>query len=254
LKHCFQDCSRKFIGQTIKSSTDKYERQIRELQIATSQPLGFIVQYTVTIFVAIGLAFYTAWDLTLVTLSTVPVGAFLLAWLSARMQPAIELQVEWLTQASKVAIMAISGIETVKTFNTQQSELQRYRTIVKRAASSYLNQAQSNALQIASVSFLTLCMFVQGFWYGSHLVDSGKKTPGQILTGFWACLMATQAFEQILPQMIVLEKGRTAGAALKVVLIKVEGSRSTVKMAGGNIPRYCEGDIQIQNVRRGCLS
>lgn len=224
------------------------DRQVRELQMATSQPLGFAIQYTVTTLAALGVAFYTAWVLTFVTLATVPISAFILAWMSARMQPRINSQSESLTQASKLANNAISAIDTVKCFNGQDHEVWQYSQAINKAARSYLKQAQANALQIGFVRLVTLGMFVQGFWYGSHLVAVGSKTPGQVLTTFWACLMATQAIEQILPQMIVLEKGRAAGATLKAILVQMQRGRRVNRMNGGLTPGYCDGDIEVRNV------
>ena len=229
------------------------KRQTRELQMATSQPLGFAVQYTVTTLVALGVAFYTAWTLTFVTLATLPFSAVILAWISARMQPSIETQSEHLSQASKLADNALSAIDTVKCFNGQDSEVWQYSRSIKRAAQSYMKQARANALQIGFVRFVTLGMFVQGFWYGSHLVAIGNKTPGQVLTAFWACLMATQAIEQILPQMIVLEKGRAAGATLQAILAQMQTGRKVIRANGGLTPGYCDGDIEVRNVR-GCES
>lgn len=223
-------------------------RQIRELQMATSQPLGFAVQYTVTAFAALGLAFYTSWNLTLVTLATVPVMALLLSNVSARMQPSIDGQQEQLTQASRLASNAILSIDTVKCFNGQDGEIWQYATLIKSAARFYLRQARANALQIGFVRIATLSMFVQGFWYGSSLAGSGKRSAGQILTTFWACLMTTQAIEQILPQVMVLEKGKAAGATLKANLVQIEKGRRVAKMIGKQTPRYCDGDIEARNV------
>lgn len=222
--------------------------QIREHQIATSQPLGFAIQHTVTLLAALGLAFYTAWNLTLVTVVAIPITAVILAWISARMQPDIDSQVESLTQASKLVNNSITSIDTVKVFNGQDEEVWKYIEAVKKAAICYLKVARANATQIGLVRVTLLGMFVQGFWYGSHLVDTGDKTSGQILTAFWACLMATQTMEQLLPQMIVLEKGRVAASTLKAVLDKVERGRKVKRMVGKKTPRYCDGDIQIRNV------
>ncbi|MCJ1292429.1 hypothetical protein MMC34_003979 [Xylographa carneopallida] len=232
----------------VNAMIPRLQTQIRELQIATSQPLGFALQYTVTLFAALGLAFYTAWNLTLVTIALIPFTAVALAWVSARMQPAINLQIEHLTQASKLANNAISAIDTVKSFNGQDFELWQYLDATKKAALCYLLQARANALQIGLVRVTLLGIFVQGFWYGSHLVDVGSRTPGQVLTAFWACLMATQTMEQLLPQMIVLEKGRVAAATLKAVLIKVDKGRKIKQMMGRKTPRYCDGDIQVKRV------
>ena len=164
------------------------------------------------------------------------------------MQPSIDAQIEELTEASKLANNAISVIEMVKYFNGQDSEMWQYANAIKTAATWYLIQAQANALQIGFVRIVTLGMFVQGFWYGSHLVAIGEKNAGEVLTAFWACLVATQAIEQILPQMIVLEKGRAAGATLKAVLMQMESGRKITNMIGRMSPRYCEGDIEARNV------
>ena len=184
----------------------------------------------------------------MVTLATVPFAAIILTGISARMQPSIDAQVEELNQASKRANNAISAIDTVKCFNGQDFEMWQYAKIIKKAARYYLIQAQANALQIGFVRLVTLSMFVQGFWYGSHLVTTGAKDPGQVLTTFWACLMATQAIEQILPQMIVLEKGRAAGATLKLLLAQMEKVCKVKNVIHGISPGYCDGDIEVRNV------
>ncbi|KAL8692733.1 MAG: hypothetical protein Q9218_002292 [Villophora microphyllina] len=225
----------------------RLQTQIRELQMATSQPLGFAVQSTVTAFAALGLALYTAWDLALITIATIPFAAIILACISARMQPSIDAQAEALSTASKLANNTLQAIDTVKCFNGQDFEAWNYARAIKRAAKKYLIQAKANALQIGFVRFITLTMFVQGFWYGSHIVIQGKKDPGQVLTAFWSCLMALQAVEQILPQMIVLEKGRAAGATLAAILTQM-GRRRRVIMSGSLAPRFCEGDIEVRNV------
>lgn len=198
---------------------------------------------------ALGVAFYTVWDLTLITLASAPISAVILAWLSARMQPNIESQAEELTQASKLASNSISAIDTIKCFNGQDYQTWQYAQAVHKAARYYLMQARQNALQIGFIRLVTLGMFVQGFWYGSHLVETGKKNPGQILTAFWASLMAAQAIEQILPQMIVLEKGRAAGATLKAALAQMERGREVKRMVGCKSPINCEGNIEIRNVK-----
>lgn len=215
--------------------------------MATSQPLGFALQSTVTAFAALGLAMYTAWDLTLITTATIPFAAIVLGKISAKMQPTIDGQAEALSIASKFANNALQAIDTVKCFNGQDFETWQYAKAIRKAAGKYLSQAMANSLQIGFTRFVTQSMFVQGFWYGSHLVIKGKKDPGQVLTAFWSCLMALQAVEQILPQMIVLEKGRAAGATLAAILTQM-GRRRRVIKAGSLKPRFCEGDIEVRNV------
>ena len=208
------------------------------------------MQDGVTVFAALSLAFYYSWGLTIVTLSTVPILAVLLAWNSSRMQPSIETQMEELAKASSIANDAILAIDTVKCFNKQDFEIWQYRKAIERAARYYLQLAQANALQIGGLRLITLVMFVQGFWFGSHLVNTGQKNPGDILTAFWACLMATQAFERIQPEVTILERGKAAGAALKSILNQMEDGFGASRVSGGIFPLCCAGDIEIRDVCR----
>ncbi|KZF26266.1 P-loop containing nucleoside triphosphate hydrolase protein [Xylona heveae TC161] len=226
----------------------RMKRLVHDLQTATSQPLGFIVQYTSTVLSALALAFYYSWKLTFVTMSTMPVAAITLSFISAKMQPSIAEQTYQLAAASKIANGSLSSIETVKCFNGQDSEISRYSKTIKAAAKDYLIQARINALQIGFVRIFTLGMFVQGFWYGSTLVSSGQKSAGDILTTFWACLMATQAIEQILPHLIVVEKGKAAGAALySTISCNAAKGGGCLPMGRKELARSV-GDIDIRNV------
>ena len=182
------------------------------------------------------------------TLAAVPASGFFLSFLAKQMQPSIEAQQLELTKASKLSNSAIASIETVKCYNGQGHETGQYGRAVQRAAKFYLQQAKSNSLQIGFVRVMTLGMFVQGFWYGSSLVGFGQVSAGNILTTFWGCLMATRSVEQILPQMIILEKGRAAGASLQAILQQVGRGKAVTKMHGRHTPQFCEGDIEIRDV------
>lgn len=165
------------------------------------------------------------------------------------MQPNVEAQAKELAKASKVVNNAISAIDIVKSFNGQDIENWQYAKAIKTAARYYLVQAQANALQIGFIRFVTLGIFVQGFWYGSHLVNTGSKSPGDVLTCFWACLIAMQTADQLSPQFMYLEKGRTAGATLKANIIQMDRGRKITSMVGKASPENCRGDIQVHNVR-----
>jgi hypothetical protein len=69
-----------------------------------------------------------------------------------------------------------------------------------------------------------------------------------VVTTFWACLIATKAFEDILPHGIVLQKSQLSATALKAVMRKVsKGKRETWKVDGLS-PQFCEGAIEMREV------
>ena len=232
------------------ASADISHRQIRDLQSATSQPLGHAIEYIITSATALCLAVYTSWRVTLVTLATTPLVAIILFRISARLQPIIATQAAEMNISSKLIATILSSIDTVKAFNGQNFEQQKYNLAVSRAAKSYAQQAWIYAVEVGIVRFFSLSMFVQGFWYGSHLTNSGQASAGNVLTCFWACLMSMKAAEDVIPMVIILEKGRAAGAALGAILLKANEAKPDARYVIEKGPQYCEGVIEFQNVGR----
>ncbi|EAW25244.1 ABC transporter ATP-binding protein [Aspergillus fischeri NRRL 181] len=235
--------------ETQKDGTNAFlsylQAQIAELQIATSQPLGLIMQYTFRTIIALGLAFYTSWSLASITLAGIPVFSGVVAFLSSRIKPRIEAQQVELNRASKVANNATSLIDTVKCLNGQVFELRDFALKINSAAAQYLKQAHLNSLQIAVIRFMMFGMFIQGFWYGTALTTSGKLTAGEVLRTFWACLTAAQSIELVLPQVIVMEKGKVAAVMLKDLLNDRRVKKHPEELKGASYPRYCDGDIEV---------
>ncbi|KAF8245217.1 P-loop containing nucleoside triphosphate hydrolase protein [Wilcoxina mikolae CBS 423.85] len=232
----------------VSAMLSKGQTQIKEMQTAVSQPLGYAAQSIATAIASLGVALYHSWSLTLVILAAIPVCLGILAFLSARMQPHIDQQKSHLSRASKTASCAISSIETVKTFNGQSHERSAFAKAVRCAAKEYKSQARLNALQLGFARIFTLGMFVQGFWYGSKLVKEGNSgfTPADIMTTFWSCFMATQALESIMPQLMLLEKGRAASTGLQALLAREDGS---CRNFGGYMPLSCNGEIEVKGAR-----
>ncbi|KAE8449303.1 hypothetical protein EG329_008204 [Mollisiaceae sp. DMI_Dod_QoI] len=225
----------------------RIQTQIRELQLAVSQPLGFLVFEVVGLVTTLGLALYFSWKLTFVVVSTFPIAGILLYFVSLQLSPAIESQKRDLTQASKYANTAITNINTVKAYNGQNQEVWQYGETIKRVAISYMVQARSNALQHAIIKFMMVALFVQGFWFGLYLVNRGVD-PGHILTTFYACLNALQAVEIVLPQWLVLTKGMSAGATLETIMVQMRHGRKIATMTGSCRPDSCSGDIEVNGV------
>lgn len=183
------------------------------------------------------------------TLAGIPIFSSVIAFLASRMKPSIRAQQEELIQASKVASNAINSIDAVKCLNGQGIESWSFSSRIEKSAVHYLRQARLNSLQISFIRWMMFGMFVQGFWYGSSLARAGKITSGEVLRTFWACLTAAQSIEQVLPQMIVLEKGKVASAMLKSIMHQEAQEKPVSEVKGTLYPEHCEGDIEVNNVR-----
>jgi len=186
--------------------------------------------------------------LALVIIATFPLAAILLWLISRGIAPAIEAQKRELSRATKYANNAVSAIDIVKVFNSQDHEVWQYSSAVKKITIYYLKQARANAMQFGVTKSLVVVIFVQGFWYGIFLVNRGLN-PGNVVTTFYSCLTAIQALEVMLPQILVLTKGISAGATLKFIMDQIQYSGgATMKMGDTLVPDSCSGDIEMNEV------
>lgn len=223
-------------------------RQIHDLQMAVSQPAGLALQCLVQTLGALGVAFYSSWSLTLVIIASVPIMYGVTAYLSGLLAKRAHEQSDVLQEALKHLTSAIRSIETVKCFNGERYELQRYGRVVASAGSLYNKQANFRALQLGAMQFFTLSVFFQGFWYGSHQIFEGRLNTNQVITTFWAAMMAVQGVTAFLPQYIVLQKGKVAGARLKVLVAQISQASAMSETIGHLVPAQCEGRIEFQDV------
>jgi ATP-binding cassette, subfamily B (MDR/TAP), member 1 len=166
------------------------------------------------------------------------------------MQPSISSQEIELSLASKIASGALSAIETVKCFNSQTFELWTIQASCPGSGKT-LHETSSIQLNPNWIStFRNHCYVRPGILVWWHLVTTGRTFACDVLTTFWACLMATKAIEDILPHILVLEKGRAAGAGTKAILDQMSGGLKVNSNAGESAPKFCEGDIGVRDVSR----
>jgi ATP-binding cassette subfamily B (MDR/TAP) protein 1 len=199
--------------------------------------------------VALGIAFYYSWNLTLVIICTIPLLYLVQTFISNRLAKRAQAQGEELQSALKYITTAIQSIETVKCFNGERHELQKFTNIVRVAAVLYRRVANLRSMQIGLIQFFTLSVFVQGFWYGTHLVDIGDLGPGQVFTTFWAALTAISGITSFVPQLIVLQKGKLAGAHLTILMKQISTTDQYLDSQGQIKPARCPGDIEFRQVK-----
>ena len=216
--------------------------------MAVSQPAGLALQCLVQTLGSLGVAFYSSWSLALVIIASVPIMYGVTTYLSGLLAKRAHEQSDVLREALKYLTSAIRSIETVKCFNGERYELQRYGRVAALAGSLYNKQANFRALQLGAMQFFTLSVFFQGFWYGSHQIFEGRLNTNQVVTTFWAAMMAVQGVTAFLPQFIVLQKGKIAGARLRVLVAQISQASAMSETAGHLVPMRCEGGIEFRNV------
>ncbi|KAJ4390404.1 ATP-dependent permease [Neurospora sp. IMI 360204] len=225
------------------------QTQARELQMGTSQVLGFLVCDLLVFASCIIVALYYSYKLTLVMCSTALPSALIL-WLIARfLDPAIAGQKRELAEAAKHATAATTAIDLVKAYNAADHESFHFISAVRRSSKYYTRQVLSNNGQMSYIKLWMMSLFVVGFYFAVVLVNRGELTPGNALTTFYCALISFQSLQNLGPQWIILAKGMAAGQSLQELVRQADpGKTKTSQVSGGLRPPTCHGDISLSNI------
>ncbi|EPE08522.1 multidrug resistance protein [Ophiostoma piceae UAMH 11346] len=228
--------------------TEQYT-QIRDLQAATSQLLGYIISDLMVCVACVIVAFVKSWALTLILLATVPVSIVILELLGRGLKQAAERQRGALNDAAKHATASLAGIDLVKVYGGHDTELWLYLNGIRKAARHYTRQALSACAQMGYIKVWMINLFVVGFWFGITLVKKGQTTAGNVLTAFYAVLIAFQSLESLGTQWVSVLKGTVAGKSLDEMIVSTSESPHGHGSRYSNIqPRLPPKDIVLDNV------
>lgn len=186
--------------------------------MGTTQMFGSAVQYFSTFILCFALALSRSPVLAIVTLSTIPLVVLVQIITQVICGPLYSAERRAFAEASTNVERATAAISTVKAHNAQKLESDRFVRLVNEATASLRKQAVAWAISIGLSDFLLLATFVTGFWYGAKVVRDGSATPGDVMTTFWACLLAASYLQLVVPQLTGMTKAKMSMASLRTII------------------------------------
>ena len=152
--------------------------------------------------------------MTLVILSAVPFLILIQGLSQASATPRIVQENTLIARAASLVSRVASNIGAVKAANAASYE----HNLLTRIPPAIQSLGAVWGVTAGTTQFVSMAMFVQGFWFGAHLVLQGKNKPGDVMSVFWACLIATSNLQMTVPLLVVLAKGKAAAAELSAVI------------------------------------
>lgn len=174
--------------------------------------------------------------------------ALALSFLSKGLQQSIQRQQSELTSATKQAGNAIANLTILKCHNTQTSP-STYGEILSTVSRRFRAQSRIVAIQTGFMRFVATSLLVLALFFGDHLIHNADASPGTVLAAFWCCVTPSKGFNEILTQILVLEKGRAAAEALCGLLQQVDRGNKLSDDFRSQTLSNLEGDIELRQVR-----
>ncbi|KAK4050176.1 ATP-dependent permease [Microbotryomycetes sp. JL221] len=192
----------------------RFTKDTDDVRLGCSQALGLVCQYLTTFVACLALSFWRSWQLTLVIAATFPVVTVMIAITERIAHPLLLKDRDYTAQSTNRLERVFGTITTVKAFNAERLEDCSFKQLCSEALRVDKRLSLVFGVRNGISDFVTLAMFVQGFWFGAFLVSSGRCTVGQVNTAFWACLSAAQNVQMCVPMLVTVEKGKVAAASL----------------------------------------
>ncbi|EPQ26776.1 uncharacterized protein PFL1_05754 [Pseudozyma flocculosa PF-1] len=196
----------------------KFVREIDDVRMATSRVSGELVQSLATCISGLALAFASSWDLSLVILAAIPVSVVVTIIGEVVAAPLLQRERRTTALASGLIERTVIAINTVKAFNAQQKEQHRFVALLEEGSRAYRKLIVVWAARFGVSATLSLAMFVQGFWYGSHLVQKGKISAGTVMSVFFSCLLVAGELVNVVESLNWIEKGKIGAANMEKLI------------------------------------
>jgi ATP-binding cassette subfamily B (MDR/TAP) protein 1 len=197
-------------------------RETDDVRIACGRVMGLSIQYFSVFLSCLILALVKSWQLSLVTLSAIPLVLVVSVGTNLLVNPLLLAERRAFAEASTSIERTTNMIGTVKAFNAQKIEADRFSNSIQRAKKSLTAQSAVWGICLGVSNFILLAMFVLGFWYGAKLVRQGKVGVADVMTVFWACLLASQNLQSLVPELVYIQQGKTAMASLMTIVLAPE--------------------------------
>nr|AAA37005.1 p-glycoprotein [Cricetulus sp.] len=208
--------------------------------------IGMFFQAMATFFGGFIIGFTRGWKLTLVILAISPVLGLSAGIWAKILSSFTDKELQAYAKAGAVAEEVLAAIRTVIAFGGQKKELERYNNNLEEAKRLGIKKAITANISMGAAFLLIYASYALAFWYGTSLVISKEYSIGQVLTVFFAVLIAPFSIGQASPNIEAFANAR--GAAYEIFNI-IDNKPSIDSFSkNGYKPDNIKGNLEFKNI------
>ena len=215
------------------------------LQSSVSANVSMGLRHLATALGAIAFLFFTSARLALVMLAIVPAVALGAVVYGRRVRRLAKEVQDALAAAGEVAEETLSGVRTVRSFDAEEREAERYGGAIARAFEAARHRIRAGSAFMGATAGAGYAAIAVVLWYGGRLVSGGALTAG----GLTSFLVYTLVLAMSLGSLADLwaEFMKALGAAERIFEIQDRAPRIPVR--GGERPPAVQGRLAWEGVR-----
>ena len=188
---------------------------------------------------------YINWKLTCLIILVLPFVALLLSFASKKLRRAGHSVQEHLADITATAQEAFSAIRVVRSFATEDEELERFRKANQENYKALLRAVSIQGIFAGGIEVFLILALAIVFWFGAQNVIDGILTPGELISFIGYIAFMVQPIRSIMNAMETLQHGMASAERISDMMnMPVEDSLSNA----GIISKKISGNIKFEHV------
>ena len=240
---------KKIYSSRIGELMSRITGDVSTLQNIVTSAIADLIFNLVTFIGMFAFILYINWKLTCVIILVLPVIAYILSLAADRLKKAAHNVQEHLADITATAQEAFSAIRVVRSFATEDMELERFKKASHENYDALLNAVSVQGMSSGMIEVFLIFLLAVVFWFGSNSVINGTLTPGELIsfTGYIAFMV--QPVRSVMNQMGTLQMGTASIERISDMLKSpVEDSVLTDE---GIKPGRLTGSVSFEHVSFG---
>jgi subfamily B ATP-binding cassette protein MsbA len=217
---------------------------VATLQSLVTSTFVNLVVNGVTFVGMLGFIFFINWRLTLITITVLPLVAWLLTFASRRLRAAGHRVQERLANLTAIVQEAFSAIRIVRSFATEELELDRFRKGNVENFEALLRAVRIQAMFAGIIEVFLIMALAVVFWFGGGDVLRGELTPGELVAFIGYIAFMVQPIRVFMNSLNSLQTGLAAGERIFAVL----DTPTEVTAGATRDPGRIRGRVTFENV------
>jgi ABC-type multidrug transport system fused ATPase/permease subunit len=212
--------------------------------VVTSNLVGWFIP-SCQVLIGFIILFWYSWQLTLVVLSVTPVILIVMFLQGSCMRVLTEQELTALAGAGTKAAEVLDNIRTVRSFVTEESEIQNYSDKINVSYFVAKKRAWVSGGLGAISSLASDACILLALWYGGQMIFQGVITTGDLISYMLFALQSVFAFQALLsifPQFM-----EAIGASVRVFELLDRVPRVNYE-GGQRLPSSIEGRVTFEDV------
>lgn len=228
----------------IGTATTRTINDVETINDIFSQGLITIIADLLTIFVIIGIMFYSNWQLTLVSLATFPLIIYSTYVFKEKIKSSFQKVRNQVSKLNAFAQEHISGMRIIQIFNAEDKESRKFQKINAEHRDAHIQSILYYSIFFPVVEVILASAIGLMVWYGANEVISEKATLGVLISFILYLNMLFRPLRMLADKFNTLQMGIVAGDRI----FKLLDNKDFIDNSGEFETDHIKGDIHFEKV------